>query len=105
MMECHGKGMNAARQISRRFGRATGARIRSASSDCIVRVASFGPDPLIQMPESTSRLIYKPLPSDDAKKRKPDITLAHALLDSWEPKVPLQEGLAKTIVYFREKFG
>ena len=38
--------MNAARQISRRFGRATGARTRSASSDCIVGTVSFGPDPL-----------------------------------------------------------
>ena len=60
---------------------------------------------LRQMPESTSRLIYKPLPSDDPKKRKPDITLAHALLNGWEPKVPLQEGLTKTIAYFRAKFG
>ena len=59
---------------------------------------------LRQMPESTSRLIYKPLPSDDPKKRKPDITLAHALLGGWQPQVPLQEGLAKTIAYFRNKF-
>ena len=57
------------------------------------------------LPPSTSRLIYKPLPSDDPKKRKPDITLAHALLSGWQPQVPLQEGLAKTIAYFREKFG
>jgi UDP-glucuronate decarboxylase len=42
----------------------------------------------------------KPLPSDDPKRRKPDITLAKELL-GWEPKVPLQEGLAKTIEYFR----
>ena len=54
---------------------------------------------LRQMPESKSKLVYKPLPSDDPKKRKPDITLAKALL-GWEPKVPLQEGLAKTIAYF-----
>ena len=60
---------------------------------------------LRQMPESTSRLIYKPLPSDDPKKRKPDITLAHALLNGWEPKVPLQDGLAKTITYFRGRFA
>ena len=58
---------------------------------------------LRQMPESKSKLIYKPLPSDDPKKRKPDITLAKALLNGWEPKVPLQEGLAKTIEYFRNK--
>ena len=60
---------------------------------------------LLQLPESTSRLIYKPLPSDDPKKRKPDITLARALLDGWEPKVPLREGLAKTIAYFRGRFA
>ena len=58
---------------------------------------------LRQMPESKSKLIYKPLPSDDPKKRKPDITLAKALLNGWEPKVPLQEGLEKTIEFFRLK--
>ena len=40
------------------------------------------------------------MPKDDPKRRKPDITLAKELL-GWEPKVPLQEGLAKTIAYFR----
>ena len=52
------------------------------------------------IPESKSKLVYKPLPGDDPKKRKPDITLAKALL-GWEPKVPLNEGLAKTIEYFK----
>ena len=51
-----------------------------------------------------SRLVYKPLPGDDPKKRKPDITLAKKLL-GWEPKVPLAEGLAKTIAYFKAKEG
>ena len=55
----------------------------------------------LRLPTSTSRLVYRPLPGDDPKKRKPDITLAHALLGGWEPKVPLAEGLAKTIEYFR----
>ena len=54
---------------------------------------------LKMLPGSKSKLVYKPLPGDDPKKRKPDITLAKALL-GWEPKVPLQEGLAKTIAYF-----
>ena len=40
------------------------------------------------------------MPKDDPKRRKPDITLAKELL-GWEPKVPLREGLAKTIAYFR----
>ena len=54
------------------------------------------------LPESTSKLVFKPLPGDDPKKRKPDITLAKELLD-WEPKVPLAEGLVKTIAYFRDR--
>ena len=57
------------------------------------------------LPNSTSRLVYKPLPGDDPKKRKPDITLAHALLNGWEPQIPLDDGLAKTIEYFRGRFG
>ena len=54
------------------------------------------------LPTTTSRLVYKPLPGDDPKQRKPDITLAKALL-GWEPKIPLDEGLAKTIAYFKTK--
>ena len=53
------------------------------------------------VPESTSQLVYEPLPGDDPKKRKPDITLAKELL-GWEPKIPLAEGQAKTIAYFRQ---
>ena len=56
----------------------------------------------LRLPTTTSRLVYKPLPGDDPKKRKPDISLAKELL-GWEPKVPLAEGLAKTIAYFRSK--
>ena len=57
---------------------------------------------LEMLPESTSKLVFEPLPGDDPKKRKPDITLAKELL-GWEPKVPLAEGLVKTIAYFRER--
>ena len=53
------------------------------------------------LPESKSKIIQEPLPKDDPKRRKPDITLAKELL-GWEPKVPLREGLAKTIAYFRD---
>jgi UDP-glucuronate decarboxylase len=49
-----------------------------------------------------SKLIYKPLPQDDPLQRQPNITLARAKLDGWEPKVPLKEGLKRTIVYFDE---
>ena len=47
------------------------------------------------------KIIEKPLPKDDPKQRKPDITRARTLL-GWEPKVPLEEGLKETIAWFRE---
>ena len=50
---------------------------------------------------SRSNIIHKPLPSDDPKQRKPDITLAKQELD-WEPKVKLKDGLVKTIGYFEK---
>jgi len=52
------------------------------------------------LPESKSRIVHKPLPQDDPKKRKPDITLAESKLN-WEPKIKLGKGLAKTIEYFK----
>jgi UDP-glucuronate decarboxylase len=55
---------------------------------------------LAGLPASESRLIYEPLPRDDPRRRKPDITLAHDLLD-WSPRVPLQQGLRRTIAYFQ----
>lgn len=51
---------------------------------------------------SKSEIVYEPLPVDDPKQRKPDITLAKAKL-GWEPKVNLEEGIQKTIEYFRTK--
>ena len=67
-------------------------------------IKQLAEETLRQLPESTSKLVYRPIPSDDPKRRKPDITLAKELL-GWEPKVPLQEGLAKTIEYFRRLAG
>lgn len=52
------------------------------------------------LPESPSHIVFRPLPGDDPKRRKPDITWAKACL-GWEPRVPLREGLARTIDYFR----
>ena len=49
-----------------------------------------------------SKLVFKPLPSDDPKQRQPDITFARKVL-KWEPVVPLEEGLKRTIAYFRGK--
>ena len=54
----------------------------------------------LELSGSKSQLIEKPLPVDDPERRRPDITLAKQKLD-WEPKVPLREGLAKTIDWFR----
>jgi UDP-glucuronate decarboxylase len=54
-----------------------------------------------ELTNSKSEIKYEPLPEDDPKQRQPDITLAKDKL-GWEPKVPLREGLEKTIVYFSE---
>jgi dTDP-glucose 4,6-dehydratase len=59
---------------------------------------------IIRMTGSKSRLVHKPLPVDDPKVRQPDITRARTLL-KWEPKVDLENGLVKTIEYFRQKMG
>ena len=54
---------------------------------------------VVTLTGSKSRLVHRPLPQDDPRQRRPDIALAKSALD-WEPKVPLDEGLAKTIAYF-----
>lgn len=54
---------------------------------------------VIELTGSKSKLCCKPLPSDDPKQRRPDISMAKQIL-GWEPVVPLREGLAKTIEYF-----
>jgi len=54
---------------------------------------------VLDLTGSKSKIIYKPLPGDDPKMRRPDITLAKQALD-WEPTIPLRKGLEKTIVYF-----
>jgi len=59
---------------------------------------------IIRMTGSRSRIVYQPLPTDDPKVRQPDITRARTLL-GWEPKVPLEEGLVRTIEYFRTKIS
>lgn len=49
-----------------------------------------------------SKIVHKPLPADDPKQRRPDISLAQKIL-KWEPKVPLEEGLQRTIAYFKPR--
>jgi dTDP-glucose 4,6-dehydratase len=57
---------------------------------------------IIRATNSKSKIVFKPLPQDDPKQRKPDITKAKKLL-KWEPKVKLADGLTDTIAYFRKK--
>jgi dTDP-glucose 4,6-dehydratase len=57
---------------------------------------------IIDLTGSKSKIVYRPLPTDDPKVRQPDITRARTLLH-WEPKVGLDEGLQKTLAYFRTK--
>jgi dTDP-glucose 4,6-dehydratase len=59
-------------------------------------------DEIIRATGSRSKVVHKPLPQDDPKQRKPNITKAKKIL-GWSPKVPLAEGMAKTIAYFKTK--
>ena len=56
---------------------------------------------IVELTNSSSEIIFKPLPVDDPQQRRPDITLAGEVL-GWEPKIMLVEGLKKTIAYFEE---
>ncbi|NLA24378.1 MAG: SDR family oxidoreductase [Bacteroidales bacterium] len=57
---------------------------------------------ILKLTNSKSKLVFKPLPEDDPIQRKPDISLARKHLNNWEPKINLEEGLIKTIDYFKE---
>jgi UDP-glucuronate decarboxylase len=57
---------------------------------------------VIELTDSNSKIIHLPLPQDDPKQRQPDITLAKAKLEGWEPTIELKEGLIKTIAYFKD---
>ncbi|MGH7973128.1 MAG: hypothetical protein ACREIC_30790, partial [Limisphaerales bacterium] len=59
---------------------------------------------IAEMTGSSSAIKFHPLPTDDPKLRCPDISRARLLL-GWEPSIPLEEGLASTISYFRETLG
>jgi UDP-glucuronate decarboxylase len=56
---------------------------------------------VIEMTNSKSEIVHRPLPQDDPQQRRPDITQAKEVL-GWEPRVPLKQGLEKTIAYFEE---
>jgi UDP-glucuronate decarboxylase len=59
---------------------------------------------VLRLTGSRSSIVHLPLPQDDPVRRRPDITLARTKL-GWAPKVPLKEGLERTIAYFRQKLG
>lgn len=66
-------------------------------SECTIREMA---EKVIDLTGSRSVFIHQPLPSDDPLHRKPDITLAQKMLNNWEPLVPIEEGLQRTIAYF-----
>jgi UDP-glucuronate decarboxylase len=77
-----------------------GAPVLNTGNPGEYTIRELAEEVLRQLPRSESRIIEKPLPDDDPKRRKPDIALAKELL-GWEPRIPLREGLARTIEYFR----
>ena len=56
---------------------------------------------VLKMTNSKSKIIFTPLPADDPKQRKPNISLAKEKLNGWEPNIRLEEGLVETIKYFK----
>ena len=56
---------------------------------------------IIRLTKSSSKLVFQPLPTDDPKQRKPDISLAFNKLNGWQPTINLEEGLKRTIDYFK----
>ncbi|MFM8459011.1 MAG: SDR family NAD-dependent epimerase/dehydratase, partial [Chthoniobacterales bacterium] len=59
---------------------------------------------VLKLTGSRSKIIHMPLPQDDPRQRQPDITLARKYL-KWEPTVPLEQGIERTIDYFRKEIG
>ena len=74
-----------------------------------VNIGNPGEFTMLQLAEITlklvgskSKIVHQPLPADDPRQRRPDITLARCVL-KWEPTVPLEEGLKRTIEYFKKQ--
>ena len=85
--------------------------VRLLRSDCTQPVNLGNPhelsvrafaETIIRLTASASPLVFQPLPVDDPKVRQPDVSAARRILE-WEPKVSLEDGLSKTIAYFRDK--
>ncbi len=56
---------------------------------------------IIKLTGSTSKIVYRPMPEDDPRQRQPDITLARKHLNDWQPSIQLEDGLKRTIAYFK----
>ena len=56
---------------------------------------------IVELTNSNSQIVFKPLPEDDPKQRKPDISIAKEKIN-WEPKISLNDGLKQTINYFEK---
>ena len=77
-----------------------------------INIGNPGEFTMLQLAELTlklvggkSKIVYRPLPGDDPKQRQPDITLAKKHLGNWEPTVPLEEGLKRTIAYLKSEIS
>ena len=82
-------------------GKQISGEMEAQSRELVIRQLA---EAIIKLTGSGSRIVTRPLPVDDPRVRQPDITRARALL-GWEPKVPLDEGLRRTLEYFRRKLG
>jgi len=58
---------------------------------------------IVRLTNSSSKIVFKPLPKDDPCRRKPDISLAQEKLGGWTPKIDVKDGLLKTIEYFENE--
>jgi dTDP-glucose 4,6-dehydratase len=68
-----------------------------------ITIKEFGEE-IIKLTGTKQKMVYKPLPQDDPKQRRPDITKAQELL-GWEPKVSREEGLRITYEFFKNQLG
>ncbi len=59
-------------------------------------------DLILKLTKSKSKIVHLPLPEDDPVQRQPDISLAKRLLNNWEPRIQIEEGLINTIAYFKK---
>ncbi len=75
--------------------------ILTVETDSEITIKQFA-DEILKLTGSKSEIVYRPLPPDDPKQRKPNIALAQKLL-GWEPKIGREEGMKRTLDYFRTK--